>query len=52
MKKYKVYFSGYALVEAENTQQAESRFESEQDYFRETIIDSVELQNEGEKIKW
>lgn len=42
-KRYKVMFSGFAYVEAEDTQEAEKEFENDNDYYRETVIDETAL---------
>ena len=41
--KYKVYFSGFAYIEAESASDAEKEFENDNAYYKETVIDEVAL---------
>ncbi len=41
MAKYKVFFSGFAYVEAKNEESAQEQFNDDLDIFREQRIDSV-----------
>ena len=40
--KYKVNFSGFAYVEADNPQEAEELFLNDEDYYKETVTGIIE----------
>ena len=42
MKKYKVSYSGFAYVEAENMQEAKEKFEYDDSVYQEQAVDNVE----------
>lgn len=42
MAKYKVRFSGFAYVEADDKEEAQDVFQDEEEMYKETDIDSVE----------